>query len=66
MLNMEQRIVLQERVKILFVKSFFFVKNYCTITCERLIKVFVYQNVAHLIFYKKKKFIYFFSFQNLL
>ena len=54
MLNMEQRVILQERVKIFFVKSFFFVKNYFTITCKRIIKVFAYQNVANLILYKNK------------
>ena len=43
MLNMEQRVIFQERVKISSVK------NYFTITCKRLIKVFVYQNVAILI-----------------
>jgi hypothetical protein len=48
MLNTEQPAILQERVKI------FFVKNYFTITCKRLIQVFVYQNVANLILYKKK------------
>jgi len=48
MLNMEQRVILRERVKI------FFVKNYITITCKRLIKVFVYQIVAYLNLYKNK------------
>ena len=37
-----------------FCKNFFFVKNYFTITCKRLIKVFVYQIVAYLILYKNK------------
>ena len=32
----------------------FFVKNYFIITCKRLIKIFVYQIVAKLIFYKNK------------
>ena len=50
MINMEQRLILQERAKIFIVKFFFL--NYFTITCKRLIKVFVYQNVANLILYK--------------
>ncbi len=37
-----------------FCKNFFLVKNYLTITCQRLIKVFVYQIVAYLILYKNK------------
>jgi len=39
MLNMEQRVILQERVN-------FFLNIFFTITCKRLIKVF--QNVANL------------------
>ena len=38
MLNKEQRVM----------------KNYFTITCKRLIEVFVYQIVANLILYKNK------------
>jgi hypothetical protein len=47
MLNIEQQVILQERVNI------FFVKYYFTITCKRLIKVFAYQNVADLIIYTR-------------
>ena len=43
MLYMEQRVILQEIVKFFFCKIFFFVKNYFTITCKRLIIVFLYQ-----------------------
>jgi len=50
MLNMEQRVILQERVKIFFVKNI----KFFTITCKRLNKVFVYQIVANFILYKNK------------
>jgi len=48
------RVILQERVKFFFVKSFFFFLNYFTITCKRLIKAFVYKKVANLILYNNK------------
>jgi len=43
--NMEQRVILQERVKIFFVKNFI----------NDLIKAFVYQIVANFIIFKNKR-----------
>jgi hypothetical protein len=54
MLDMEQRVILQERVKNFFCKKL----KLFTITCKRLIKVFVYQIVANFILYQKKTLIY--------
>jgi len=51
MLNKEQQLILQERVKHFFIFS---VKNYFTITCKQPIKESVYQIVANLILYKNK------------
>jgi len=46
---LEQRVIIQERVKIIFVKII--LQSHVN---DLLNKLFVYQNVANLIFYKNK------------